>query len=98
MLDQGAEGAILHGLDGARRYVRGQVPAEAPPAKPEPTGAKTWQEDDPLLGGLDRLRIGASGQDFGKALGTGEAGRAARPGWVAWLRALGGGGGIPSPK
>lgn len=61
VLDQGAEGAILQGPDGARRYVRGQVPAEAPPTKPKPTGAKSWREDDPLLGGLDRLGLQLDG-------------------------------------
>lgn len=50
VLDQGAEGAILEGPDGARRYLAGEVPTAQQPAGPKPAPA-----DDPLTGGLAQL-------------------------------------------
>ena len=58
VVEQGADGAILEGKDGKRRFVAGELPAEhasemaaevGPEADPPPPAG------DPLLGGLDRL-------------------------------------------
>ncbi len=75
MEDQGADGAILTGLDGARRYMRGRVTALEPQATTrEQDSRASWRDDDPLLAGLDRLGIAPGeneegGETFGKAFG-----------------------------
>lgn len=58
MVEQGADGALLEGDDGKRRYLEGQVPKEVTPSglaedEPEPAAGRTT--DDPLTGRMDRL-------------------------------------------
>jgi|GEM_PF-3097330 len=51
LVEQGADGAILEESDGKRRYVEGEVPMPEQPAEPV-----TPQNDDPLTGGLGKLK------------------------------------------
>ncbi len=51
VVDQGAEGALIEDESGRRRYIAGELPAPPEP-EPEPTAAT----DDPLTGGMDRLK------------------------------------------
>lgn len=53
VVDQGADGALLEDGRGERRFLAGAMPAE-----PEaPAGPPPASQDDPLLGGLDRLSL-----------------------------------------
>lgn len=53
VVDQGADGAILEDGRGRRRYLAGEMP-EPSAAKPKP--AEAHLKDDPLLGGMNRLK------------------------------------------
>ena len=62
-VDQGADGAILRGPDGKRRFLAGGVPGVGglaagaePESSPVGPGDDQRENDDPLLGGLGELR------------------------------------------
>lgn len=61
VVDQGADGALLEDGKGRRRYLAGELPTAKTNAKPDANYADSMQGggDDPLLGGMDRLKKAA---------------------------------------